>query len=695
VFARKANLVSFLKLQKGQSSMAEKVVKAAAVVGALKAAQHAVTAVQNFPEDPAELVWSAKKVAAWNNSQRPMRVIIVGSGITGIAAMKACLQEGVEFDCFEASDDVAGFWRYKENDEEASVYRSVYIDTPRDVNSYGDLPYKDTDPAFLHNSRLCEYLMENVEEFGLRDNITFHRRVSWITHGSENLYEVQSVDTRSGATYTDNYDAVMVASGRHGSSGFIPFFPGMDKSPILQLHSSKYKYPEKHGINKDSVAVVVGVGNSGLDIASEIGDLAKKTYLVSRSGVWVSKHPPGEELFNNTGVGRLTIDAFMRLPWWWCSKLRERVVAKDQAVLNDYGLKPSHRMLQQHEMVTGLHGRTIHSLLEEGKLVAKKQIDRFENGKLYLRDTQGDVEAVDADIVVYATGFRSAAGFVDPEIMGGDGGMMFNRKGNDLPLYKGFLSLPREGKNFSGPPIAFLNFVQTATFLAAELQSRYYVRVLSKQLKLPPPVAQKQQIVRTTKALAAQYLNREQLRNQHGIYLPLYYDELAEDIGNLPTFLRLLFTRPTALWHFYFGVSGLSINAFQYRLIGPHAYKKAEVFMEKLYQSTTGGFYVAGPKKGQKKPFTHWLPSMIQKIFLGFLMHMALLYAKLKGFATSNKISDRLGQNLAYMTAQREEHKHSLELGHDSEVLQQSPGGAKIAVFESWNKNLSQRPSSI
>lgn len=40
------------------------------------------------------------------------RVAVVGAGVSGLAATKWCLEEGLEPICFEQSEDVGGLWRY-------------------------------------------------------------------------------------------------------------------------------------------------------------------------------------------------------------------------------------------------------------------------------------------------------------------------------------------------------------------------------------------------------------------------------------------------------------------------------------------------------------------------------------------------------------------------------------------------------
>lgn len=39
-------------------------------------------------------------------------VAIVGAGISGLAAIRCCLEEGLEPTCFERSNDVGGLWKF-------------------------------------------------------------------------------------------------------------------------------------------------------------------------------------------------------------------------------------------------------------------------------------------------------------------------------------------------------------------------------------------------------------------------------------------------------------------------------------------------------------------------------------------------------------------------------------------------------
>lgn len=160
------------------------------------------------------------------------------------------------------------------------MYKSTHIDTDRDLNSFGDRPWSPQAPVFIHNSQLLEYLRQNVSEFRLEDNIRYNCHVQDVRYHSTNSegnatwsLTWDTVNPRTGAvrsTSTDVFDGVLVCTGRHGGGGYVPAFKGLEKFKGQAFHSNRYKFPGKHGIGPSSRVVVVGIGNSGVDIVTEV-----------------------------------------------------------------------------------------------------------------------------------------------------------------------------------------------------------------------------------------------------------------------------------------------------------------------------------------------------------------------------------------------------------------------------------------
>ena len=314
--------------------------------------------------DAVDMIAAAQKRAKEEGNQ--LRVCIVGAGISGIGAMKVCLEEGLDCVCFDTDDEAGGFWRYKEDEKLPSVYKCCHIDTDRDLAGYADYTWDIEKTGLLINSdKITRYLAENVRAFGLEKRIRLGTTVTYVTPAKDGpdpstkmsrwdvSYRYTDPETKQEVEKTELFDAVIVATGRHGGGAYIPAFEGLDETDVEVIHSSKYKYPEKHGLEGKTV-VIVGTGNSGTDSVVDVCSKAAKTFWVSRSGVWLQRPGHAEDAFSEAVGDTLSIEMMFRLPWFFLNELFERRgvfgnqdMKKDQAILNKHGLKPKHRLLQQ------------------------------------------------------------------------------------------------------------------------------------------------------------------------------------------------------------------------------------------------------------------------------------------------------------------------------------------------------------
>ncbi|KAK1329209.1 hypothetical protein QTO34_011389 [Cnephaeus nilssonii] len=107
------------------------------------------------------------------------RIAVIGAGVSGLTSIKCCLDEGLEPVCFERTDDIGGLWRFQENPEEgrASIYKSVIINTSKEMMCFSDYPIPDHFPNFMHNSQVLEYFRMYAKEFDLLKYIRFKTAV--------------------------------------------------------------------------------------------------------------------------------------------------------------------------------------------------------------------------------------------------------------------------------------------------------------------------------------------------------------------------------------------------------------------------------------------------------------------------------------------------------------------------------------
>jgi dimethylaniline monooxygenase (N-oxide forming) len=326
----------------------------------------------------------------------PGRVCLIGAGSSGIAAAKALHERGIPFDCFEKSDCIGGNWVFGNSNGMSAAYRDLFINTSRPRMEYSDLRMPESYPDFPHHTQIAAYFEEYVDHFGFRDKITFETGVEHAEREPDGSWTVRldSGETRS-------YTALVVANGHHWNPRWPePAFPGSERFAGTQMHAHSYI---DNSIFEGRRVVVVGMGNSAMDIAVESSYVAERTMLSARHGVWiVPKYIFGKP------VDQIRNDP--RVPF----KIRQRIV---QQLVRSYagpperhGLpKPEHRFGEAHPTISG----RILDRIQHGTVIPKPNIESL--GEDTARFEDGSVEQADA--IVYCTGYKITFPFFDEQLI--------------------------------------------------------------------------------------------------------------------------------------------------------------------------------------------------------------------------------------------------------------------------------------
>ncbi|MGH2878213.1 MAG: flavin-containing monooxygenase, partial [Solirubrobacteraceae bacterium] len=318
------------------------------------------------------------------------RACIIGAGSSGIAAAKALLDRGVPFDCFECSDQVGGNWVFGNRNGMSAAYRDLFINVSRERMAYADFPMPESYPDFPHHTHIKEYFDNYVDHFGLREHITFETGVEHATRREDGVWEVRIEHGGDGGTETREYDALLVANGHHWDARWPePAFQGADTFAGTQLHAHSYV---DNSIFAGKDVVVLGMGNSAMDIAVESSYVAANTYLSARKGAWIiPKYVFGKPL------DQLPNDP--RVPF----AIRQRVIHQTIKTLTGpperYGLpKPDHKFGEAHPTVSG----RILDRISHGTITPKPNIERLEGERVRFIDGSD----VHAEVIVYCTGYK-------------------------------------------------------------------------------------------------------------------------------------------------------------------------------------------------------------------------------------------------------------------------------------------------
>ncbi|BBX66514.1 monooxygenase [Mycobacterium saskatchewanense] len=385
------------------------------------------------------------------------QVCIIGAGSSGLPAVKALLDAGIPFDCFEKSSCVGGLWVYDNPNGLSGAYRGLNSNAPKGLMQYSEYPLPRRYPGYPSHWDFAEYFHDYAEHFGLLPHITFNTTVEHVEQLADDSMEVTLSDGSR-----RRYDCVLVANGHHWSPRWPePAFPGTFGG--TQMHSHSYRTA---AIADGKRVVVVGMGNSAMDIASEVSLLAERTYLSARTGVpivpkYFFGRPAPVWVFRlfSFGLGQRLLDAASRLM---------------EGRPEDFGLpKPICRVGQTHPSGSD----QLFTALRRGRVQAKPNLAELRGDSVRFVDET--IEKV--DLIIYCTGYKIEFPFFDPNYI--------SAPNNEIGLFKQVFDPDH-------PRVFFVGLCQPLGSIQplAELQSRWIAEYLTGRYALPDPKKMRQEI---------------------------------------------------------------------------------------------------------------------------------------------------------------------------------------------------------
>jgi cation diffusion facilitator CzcD-associated flavoprotein CzcO len=402
---------------------------------------------------------------------------VIGAGISGLTTGKAFSDWALPYTCFEASDDIGGNWYFGNPNGRSSAYQSLHIDTSRDGVSFRDMPMgPDEYPDYPHHTQINEYLHGYADAFSLRDRIRFETPVEHAERKPDGGWEITLGDGSA-----EEFDFLVVGNGHHWDPRY-PDFPGSFDGETL--HSHHYIGPQDPLDLMGKRVLVVGIGNSAVDIVSELSrkGVAEKVFLSTRSGAWVMpKYFMGRPMDTMVKVNP-------RLPLGLQRRMARILPRLASGRMEDFGLPhPNHNFLEAHPTVSS----ELLLRLGSGDAVAKPNVQELRGEKVLFED--GSVEEIDA--IVYATGYKITFPFFDEDFL--------SAPENRFPLYKRVFRPDIDD-------LAFVGFAQTipTLFPFVELQAKLVARYAGGDYALPPVSEMEETIHRDQQIHSGTYTDR-------------------------------------------------------------------------------------------------------------------------------------------------------------------------------------------
>jgi dimethylaniline monooxygenase (N-oxide forming) len=404
------------------------------------------------------------------------RVAVIGAGACGLTAVKALTDARLPVQCFEKSDRVGGNWVFKNKNGLSSAYRSLHINTSRERMQFRDFPMPQDYPDYPKHDLIARYFQDYANAFGLEQQIRFETTVERAVPRPEGGFRLS---LSSGAN--EDFDALVVANGHHWDPAW-PDPPIAGEFSGLEMHSHAYLDPDEPHALRGKRVLVVGMGNSAMDIACELSHpgVAERVFLCARRGAWVlPKYAFGRPIDQGTLIPSFVPARVRRA-------LAELWFRLAVGRLEDFGLpKPDHHLDQAHPTMSS----EILTRLGSGDVRAKPALVKRDGERVHFAD--GSVEAI--DVIIYATGYKVTFPFLSSDVAA--------PKANDLPLFLRIFPLDREDLFFVGlaQPVG-------AIMPLAEAQAKLIAELLSGSYELPNSAERKRRTERERAEMFARYV---------------------------------------------------------------------------------------------------------------------------------------------------------------------------------------------
>jgi 4-hydroxyacetophenone monooxygenase len=420
----------------------------------------------------------------------PFRVGVIGVGMSGIAAARELQASGIDYEILEKNDGVGGTWL-------ENFYPGCGVDTPSSLYSYSFAPKKDWSRYFAKRAEVDAYFRDVAEASDIIGNVTFGVEVQSATWDRDAAVWNVSAITADGERVERTYHALISAVGQVNRPS-TPEIPGAEEFNGVALHTAAWD------ANIDVAGkkiVVIGTGASSMQLVPAVAGIAGDITVFQRSRHWVLPHPNYQrELGEPVKLANELIPYYtrwyrLRAFWNFGDRLHESLKIDPNWAHPDRSINKTndaHRAFLTEYIKSELGDRqdlleltlptyppyTKRPLIDNGwyRTLTRDNVHLVESRVERITptgvvDSQG--REYDADIIVYATGFKIQQFLYPMEVRGNSGRSLVEIWGpDDARAYLG-VTVP------DFPNLFLLNGPNTfaghggSAILATEFQLRY------------------------------------------------------------------------------------------------------------------------------------------------------------------------------------------------------------------------------
>ncbi|EOA13424.1 hypothetical protein CARUB_v10026464mg [Capsella rubella] len=317
--------------------------------------------------------------------------VIVGAGPSGLATAACLREQDVPFVVLERADCIASLWQKR-------TYDRIKLHLPKKVCQLPKMPFPEDYPEYPTKRQFIDYLESYANKFEITPQ--FNECVQSARYDeTSGLWRIKTSSSSSSGSEMEYICRWLVVATGENAEKVVPEIEGLTtKFDGEVIHSCEYKTGEKY---RGKSVLVVGCGNSGMEVSLDLANHNANASMVVRSSVHVL---PREVL------GKSSFEISMMLmkwfPLWLVDKILLLLAWLILGNLTKYGLKRPNMGPMELKVVTGKTPVLDIGAMEKiksGEVEIVPGIRRFTRSHVELVDGQ----RLDLDAVVLATGYRS------------------------------------------------------------------------------------------------------------------------------------------------------------------------------------------------------------------------------------------------------------------------------------------------
>uniref|UniRef100_A0A8I6X370 indole-3-pyruvate monooxygenase n=1 Tax=Hordeum vulgare subsp. vulgare TaxID=112509 RepID=A0A8I6X370_HORVV len=202
-------------------------------------------------------------------------VLIVGAGPAGLATA-ACLSKfSIPYVIVECEDCSTSLWRNR-------AYDRLKLHLAKEFCEFPDMSYLVDVPTYIPKDIFVKYLDDYIDCFNIQPNYLTNVESSTYDNDKK-CWSIVAHDMAKCTIVKFTTKFLVVESGENSAEN-IPMILGLQSFPGDVIHSSNYKSGKSYSRKN---VLVVGSGNSGMEIAYDLATHGANTSIIIRSPIHV------------------------------------------------------------------------------------------------------------------------------------------------------------------------------------------------------------------------------------------------------------------------------------------------------------------------------------------------------------------------------------------------------------------------